>query len=129
MSAQTNDRITKAQHDLAAGILSQARRDLRRFNSSKRALGRELFLDAYQWVISEDFSWPLSFRNVCRLLDLSPEEVREEVLHETSLGAVDYWSRHCARLLRQFQTSLRQMFIHERYHNPSKAGTLAHILP
>ena len=126
MNSPINPRITKAHHDLAAGILSQARRDLRRFRASKRALGRELYMDAYSWVVSDDCSWPLSFRNVCDLLEASPEAVRQEVLRDTSLSAVEFWSRRSARLLRQCQTSLRGMFIDERGNHPSHAGTFAH---
>ena len=125
-SSTTDQRITKAQRDLAAGILSQAKADLRRFRSSKRALGRELYQDAHSWVVSEDHSWPLSFRNVCQLLELSPEGVREEVLRDTSLSTVTFWSQRSARLLRQCQMSLRGMFINERYGNPTHTGTFAH---
>jgi hypothetical protein len=128
MNSSTHQQITKAQRNLAAGILSQARRDLRRFRSSRRALGRELYLDAYNWVISRDTSWPLSFRNVCYLLEVSPEEVREEVLRDTSLATADYWSRQCARLLRQCQTSLREMFAREHYLNPAQTGAFAHVV-
>ena len=126
MNSRTNTHISKAHHDLAAGILSQARRDLRRFRSSKRALGRELFLDAYSWVVSDDCSWPLSFRNVCEFLELSPEAVRQEALRDSSMNAVNFWSQRSARLLRQCQTSLRGMFINERYGNPSHTATFAH---
>ena len=73
-------------------------------------LERELYLDAYTWVISENFRWPFSFLNVCRLLNFEPDEVRRDLLHEVSLGACHYWSRRFGYALRQFHISLRQIF-------------------
>jgi hypothetical protein len=123
---KTNQHVSKAQRNLAAGILTQARRDLRRFRSARRAPGRELYLDAHYWVISEDVSWPLSFRNVCELLDLSPDVFRGEVLRDTSLSAVDFWSQRSARLLRQCQSSVREMLSEVRYHTSPSRGAFAH---
>ena len=110
MNAPKSHRITKAKCKLAAGILIQARRDLRRFHDSRRPLERELYLDAYTWVIADSYRWPFSFLNVCRLLNFEPDEVRRELLHEVSLGACHYWTRRFGSALRQFHLSLRQIF-------------------
>src|SRR3954462_15791303 len=101
-------RITKAKQKLAAGILLQARRDLRRFQTEKTTLERELYRDALSWVIDDSYRWPFSFLNVCRLLRLNPDELRNELVYEVSLGAIPYWSHRVGRLLRQFHLSLRQ---------------------
>src|SRR6266446_9619614 len=61
---------------LAAGVLKQAARDLRRFRSATRGVKRELYLDAYSWITGNDFSWPYSFVNVCELLDVCPDAIR-----------------------------------------------------
>ena len=108
MNAQKNHRITKAKQKLAAGILIQARRDLRRFHDPRTAAERGLYLDAYTWVISDNYRWPFSFRNVCKLLNLAPDELRRDLLHEVSLGVCHYWSRRFGTALRQFHISLRQ---------------------
>ena len=113
MNASQKTQFTKTKGDLAAGILSQARRDLRRFHGSTRALQRELYLDAYDWVMSDNYSWPFSFRNVCGLLELRPEEVRQELVGDLSLGTCQYWSRRFGRVVRQYQISLGQMFNHD----------------
>ena len=65
---------------LAAGVLKQAARDQRRFHAATKGLKRELYIDAYSWITENDFSWPYSFVNVCKLLDVSPDVVRAEVL-------------------------------------------------
>jgi hypothetical protein len=83
---------------LAAGVLKQAARDLRRFRGASRGLKRELYLDAYSWITANDFSWPYSFVNVCELLDVAPEVVRAEVLADASLGWLDYWMQRAGRL-------------------------------
>ena len=113
MNASQKTQFTKTKGDLAAGILSQARRDLRRFHGSTRALQRELYLDAYDWVMSDNYSWPFSFRNVCGLLKLRPEVVRQELLGDLSLGTCRYWSRRFGRIIHQFQISLSQLLIQD----------------
>jgi len=37
---------------------------------------RQLFLDAEEWVVSDDRSWPFSFENVCDLLQINAEYLR-----------------------------------------------------
>jgi hypothetical protein len=98
------------QKDLAAGVLKQAALDLRRFHGGTSEIERELYLDAYRWIISDDCSWPFSFLNVCQVLDLIPETVREEVLGDLSIDAFGYWSRRCGRAARRFQTFLGRVF-------------------
>ena len=95
---------------LAAGVLKQAARDLRRFHSAIRGSKRELYLDAYSWVILDDFSWPYSFVNVCLLLDVCPEVIRAELLADASLGWLDYWTRRAGRLCRRLQSAFVHVF-------------------
>src|SRR5438105_15565758 len=109
-----------SQKDLAAGVLKQAKQDLRRFHGATSAIERELYLDAYRWVISDDCSWPFSFLNVCQALNLAPETVREEVLCDLSLGAFGYWSRRCGRAARKFQIFLSSAFTNERNSNAAE---------
>lgn len=117
-----------SQKDLAAGVLKQAAQDLRRFHGATGAVERELYLDAYGWLASEDISWPFSFVNVCQILGLSPETIREELLSDQSIGAFSYWSRRCGRAARKFQAFLSQAFKNERYTNPVEPAPLAHVV-
>ncbi len=95
---------------LAAGVLKQTARDLRRFRSATRGLKQELYLDAYSWLMVDDFSWPYSFVNVCRLLDINPEIIRHELLADASLGWFDYWTRRAGRLFRRLQSGFIHVF-------------------
>src|SRR5881392_3086408 len=102
------NRITRAKQKIAAAILIQARRDLRRYHAAKTAVKREVYLDARHWVVSDSCRWPFSFRNVCTLLDLPPEQIRRELFEQISLDAFHYWGRRWGRALRQFHFSLRR---------------------
>ena len=115
------------QKDLAAGVLNQAKQDLRRFHGATSAVERELYLDAYSWLTSNDCSWPFSFLNVCQLLHLSPEAVREEQLGDLSLGAFSYWTRRCGRAARSFQIFLNRVFTTNRNSTAVDSVPLTHV--
>jgi hypothetical protein len=110
---------------LAAGVLKQTARDLRRFHFATRGLRRELYLDAYSWLMVTDFSWPYSFVNVCRLLDVCPEVIRAELLADASLGRFDYWTRRAGRLFRRLQSAFVHIFVNCRNPDGGQAGQLA----
>src|SRR3954469_22572492 len=102
MKAAENYTSGTGQMELAAGILKQATQDLRRFRNSTSGVERELYFDADHWFRSNDYTWPFSFLNVCQLLDLDPEVVREDLPGGRSLGTFGYWSRRCGRAARRF---------------------------
>ena len=95
---------------LAVGVLKQAAYDLRRFKDATKGANRKLYLDAHSWIMGNDFSWPYSFMNVCKLLDLCPEVVRTELLADASLGSFHYWIRRASRLSRKLQASFARAF-------------------
>jgi hypothetical protein len=101
---------------LAIGVLKQAAYDLRRYRTATKAADRELYLDAHSWVTAYDSSWPYSFMNVCKLLDLCPEMVRADLLADASLGPFHYWIRRAGRLSRKLGTSVVRVF--EGRRNP-----------
>jgi hypothetical protein len=103
-----------SQRELASGILKQAAQDLRRFHGATSAVERELYLDAYSWVISDDSSWPFSFLNVCQLLNLTPESLRQELLADASLGLFSYLARRGGRAARSFQIFFNRIFTTSR---------------
>jgi|SRR6476620_4020889 len=128
MNTSHKTRFTTAKRHLAAGILAQARKDLRRFNGATRPAERELYFDAYDWVVSESCLSPFSFRNVCSMLDLSAEGIRQDVFRDVSLGAFQYWSHRFGTALRQVHLSLRDGVISERRRLGAEIATLAHGL-
>ena len=123
MNAVDDYDFETSRKDLAAGILKQAGLDLRRFHGATSGVEREFYLDAYRWVMSDDCSWPFSFLNVCQVLNLAPENLREEVLADMSVGAFGYWSRRCGRAARKLQISLSNIFTTERTANAAEPVT------
>ena len=123
MNAADDYQFETSRKDLAAGILKQAAIDLRRFHGATSGVERELYLDAHRWVTADDCSWPFSFLNICQLLKLAPETVREEVLGDLSLGAFGYWSRRCGRTARRFKIFLTNLFRDERNANATELVT------
>jgi hypothetical protein len=98
------------EKDLALGVLKQAARDLRRFHSATSGVKQELYLDAYSWVTANDFSWPYSFVNVCKLLNVCPEVVRAEIFADASLSWLDYWTKRVGNLSRRARASFARVF-------------------
>ena len=120
MNAFDDYQFETSRKDLAAEILEQATLDLRRFHGGTSEIEREFYLDAYRWVISDECSWPFSFLNVCQVLNLAPETVREEVLGDLSLGLFGYWTRRCGRAARRFKIFLSSIFTTERSANAAE---------
>ena len=114
MNAVDDYHFETSRKDLAAGILEQATLDLRRFRGATSGLEREFYLDAYRWVISDDCSWPFSFLNVCQLLNLAPESLRQELLTDASLGLFSYLARRGGRAARSLQIFLNRIFTTSR---------------
>src|SRR3954468_20864393 len=126
MNAAEDYTAETSHKDLAAGVLKQAKQDLRRFHGATSVVERELYLDAYSWLVSDDTSWPFSFLNVCQLLKLSPEAVRGELLGDLSLGIFSYLARRGARAARKFHISVSHIFTNGRDRDAAKPTELAH---
>jgi len=65
---------------LAMSVLGQAATDLQRFRFAKRRGRQRLYIEAYQWIASNDRAWPYAFLNLCDALHLSPSRVRAQLL-------------------------------------------------
>jgi hypothetical protein len=110
-----------AYADLATGVLKQAAHDLRRFHTATKGVERDLYFDAYSWIRANDFSWPYSFVNVCKLLDVCPEVFRAELLADISLGSFSYWMKRGGRFASSLRTYLFRPFGKSR--NPQRADS------
>ena len=107
---KTNNANALAAHEreLAAGVLKQAADDLRRFHNATSKVERDLYYDAYSWVMSEDYSWPFSFPHVCQILNCAPEALRQELISDLAFGPVGQLVRRCSRAIRRFADAFRQ---------------------
>jgi hypothetical protein len=98
-NAHEGDLSDKRLRGLAAGVLKQAAHDLRRFRRATSRAGRELYLDAYQWLTANEFSGPFTFLNVCDALSLAPGILRAHLISDLSSGTFRYWTRRIASVL------------------------------
>ncbi len=73
-------RTVSPERALLVAVLWQAIDDLRNHQDGRGTKARRLYREAYQWVASDDRSWPCSFLNVCDLLHLSAGALRAELL-------------------------------------------------
>ena len=105
------------EKDMALGVLKQAARDLRRFHSATNGAKQDLYLDAYSWVTANDFLWPYSFVNVCKLLNVCPEVVRAEIFADASLSWLEYWTKRAGNVSRRVRASFARAFA-GRNHPP-----------
>ena len=118
-------RISETNHrELAAGTLKQATRDLRRFHGATTAVERELYHDAYSWVMSDDCGWPFSFLNVCQLLNRVPDDLREELLGDLSLGTFGQLIRRWRRALHRLSHSFTKRVITDAGENTAAPASL-----
>ena len=115
-----------AQRELAAGVLKQAAQDFRRFHGATSKIERELYFDAYRWLTVDESSSPFSFLNVCQLLNLAPENVRQELIGDLSSGVFSYWIRRCGRAAGRVRSSFDRLFVSER---PATASMSTGLLP
>jgi hypothetical protein len=111
-----------AQHELAAGVLKQAAQDLRRFHGATSKVEQEIYLDAYRWLTVNECSSPFSFLNVCQLLNVAPDNIRQELIGDLSLGPLSCWMRRCGRAARRFQISVGRIFASARNTDEAQPG-------
>src|SRR5262249_23661338 len=81
-------RAIPAERRLMVAVLADAFGCFQKNLLARSAKKRRLFLEAEQWIRSEDMQWPFSFRNICDVLGFDPDALRAQA---------DAWERHLAR--------------------------------
>ena len=74
------------ERELALAVFWQAVIDLSKYRFARRRREQRLFIEAYEWVVSDDRSWPYSFVNLCEAFSLAPAAVRCRVLDDTTVA-------------------------------------------
>jgi hypothetical protein len=75
-------RAVSPERALALAVLWEAVLDLDKYRFAQRRRQQRLYWEAYEWVTSDDRSWPYSFANLCDAVGLTVEPVRKELLGE-----------------------------------------------
>lgn len=65
---------------LAIAILEDAVDCFQKHLMARDRKSSQLFIDADEWIASEDRSWPFAFENICDLLSINPEYLRRGLL-------------------------------------------------
>lgn len=39
--------------------------------------GKQLFAESYEWIMSADKRWLFSFENICQIVDMNPDYIRQ----------------------------------------------------
>ena len=65
---------------LLLAILEEAVATVQRYVVDERRRGRRLYREAEAWVLSDDMSWPCTFRRICDALGIDPDYLREGVM-------------------------------------------------
>jgi len=73
-------RAITPERALALAVLWEAVIDLDKHRFATRRRQQRLYWEAYEWVTSDDRSWPFSFANLCEQLGLTVEPVRAQLL-------------------------------------------------
>ena len=76
----TSDASLVPEKRLLLAILEEAVTTVQRYVIDERRRGRRLYREAEAWVLSDDVSWPCTFRNICDALGIDPDYLREGVM-------------------------------------------------
>src|SRR4026207_261372 len=128
MKGNDTNTYERSQCELADGVLKQAAQDLRRFYGATSTIERELYLDVYRWVMSDDSTWPFSFLNVCQLLNLVPEDVRQDLIGQLWQGTFRRWINHYGRTIQKLAMFLASVSPSRRTMKAAEPTTLVQPL-
>jgi hypothetical protein len=89
LPSQVNDiwhrtRAIRPERALALAVVEQAMEDLKKFRFAPRRRQQRLYMEAYRWVMSNDYQWPYSFVCLCDQLDLEVEPLRRGLLGDAA---------------------------------------------
>ena len=67
------------EHRLMMAIVDDAFRCVEKNRHPKNAQGRRAFREAKLWLLAEEPHWPFSFEQICAVLDLDADAVRQRL--------------------------------------------------
>lgn len=80
-------RYTSPERSLVLSVVWQVLIDLQKYRFAKRRRQQRLYMEAYQWVASNDRQWPYSFCNVAEMLNVDPQRLRNQFIGD--IGKVE----------------------------------------
>lgn len=107
-AALKRKRFSSGEHRLLIAIMQDAVECFQKHIHARDSKRRQLYLDAESWISSDDYSGTFSFNNVCDLLGMSPEYLRQ--------GLIDWRDRERTRRKGRLLDAVRSQGIRERAH-------------
>jgi hypothetical protein len=108
-AALQRKRFPSGEHRLLVALIEDAIECVQKHLHARDAKRQQLFADARDWIVSEDDRGVFSFNNVCMLLGMNPDYVRE---------GLDDWCERAAKEERR-----------ERRRAPGQARPVPRIVP
>lgn len=62
---------------LMLAVLEDAIDCFQKYAHTNDLRGRQLFLESYDWIMSQDKRWLFSFENICQIVDMNPDYIRQ----------------------------------------------------
>lgn len=62
---------------LMLAVLEDAIDCFQKYAHTSDLRGRQLFLESYEWIMSQDKRWLFSFENICQIVDMNPDYIRQ----------------------------------------------------
>jgi hypothetical protein len=62
---------------LMLAVLEDAIDCFQKYAHTNDLRGRQLFLESYDWIMSPDKRWLFSFENICQIVDMNPDYIRQ----------------------------------------------------
>src|SRR5216117_3006744 len=106
--------ILEGEEKLMLAVLGKAVEYFQKYVLAKDERGKKLFQEAEEWILDKDSDWFFSFENICEVLGLHPDYMRQGLLcwKETKLKGRSIKGRHGghAKLVRTrvMHTSIRR---------------------
>ncbi len=62
---------------LMLAVLEDAIDCFQKYAHTEDQRGRQLFAEAYDWIMSSEKKWLFSFENICQVVDINPDYIRQ----------------------------------------------------
>jgi hypothetical protein len=62
---------------LMLAVLEDAIDCFQKYAHTSDLRGRQLFLESHEWIMSPDKRWLFSFENICQIVDMNPDYIRQ----------------------------------------------------
>jgi hypothetical protein len=72
--------IREGEEGLMLAVLTDAIEYFQRYVLAKDERGKKLFQEAEEWFLEEESDWFFSFQNICEVLGLHPDYIRQGML-------------------------------------------------